>query len=102
MKQYVYVLRLIERLWSVEAWTAKDNAIVDEHFAYLKRLLAEGRLILAGKSAGNDENTFGLVIVEATDDSEARSIMANDPTVIHGIMTATLSIYHVALLRKTE
>ncbi len=101
MSQYVYVLRLIERLWSVEAWTEKDSAIVDEHFAYLKRLLAEGRLILAGKSAGNDENTFGLVIFEAKDEAEAQSIMAKDPTVIQGIMTATLSAYHVAFLRKT-
>lgn len=69
MKQYVYVLRLIERLWNVEAWTEADNAIVDEHFDHLKRLLAEGRLILAGKSAGNEESTFGLVIFEAIDES---------------------------------
>lgn len=99
MKHYVYVLRLIERLWSVEAWTEADNAIVDEHFAYLKRLLAEGRLILAGKSGGNDANTFGLVIFEAQDDAEAQSVMAHDPSVIYGIMTATLSTYHVALRR---
>ncbi len=100
MKQYVYVLRLIERLWAVEAWTDADNAIVDAHFAYLKRLLAEGRLMLAGKTAGNDERTFGLVIFEAQDEEEAQRIMVNDPTIIHGIMTATLSAYHVALLRK--
>jgi uncharacterized protein len=100
VKQYVYVLHLIERLWAVEAWTEADNAIVDAHFAYLKRLHAEGRLILAGKSAGNDANTFGLVIFEAEDLPQAQSIMANDPTVKEGIMNATLSAYHVALLRK--
>lgn len=101
MKQYVYVLRLIERLWNVEAWTEADNAIVDEHFDHLKRLLAEGRLILAGKSAGNEESTFGLVIFEAIDESEAQSIMAHDPSVVKGIMTAKLSAYHVALFRKS-
>jgi uncharacterized protein len=100
VSQYVYVLRLIERLWSVDAWTTADNAVVDAHFAYLKRLHAEGRLILAGKSAGNDASTFGLVIFEAEDLPQAQSIMANDPTVKEGIMNATLSEYHVALLRK--
>ena len=100
MKQYVYVLRLIDRLWHVDAWTEADNAIVDAHFAYLKQLMAEGRLILAGKTAGNDERTFGLVIFEAEDEEEAQRIMVNDPTIVHGIMRAELSAYHVALLRK--
>jgi uncharacterized protein YciI len=100
MKQYVYVLRLIERLWSVEAWTEVDNAIVKAHFTYLKGLLAEGRLILAGKTDGNDERTFGLVIFEANDEAEARRIMAQDPTVLKGIMRAELSAYRVALYRK--
>lgn len=100
MKQYVVVLRLIERLWTVDAWTATDNTIVDEHFLYLKTLLAQGRLILAGKTAGNDESTFGLVIFEAVDDEEAKFIMENDPSVRKGIMRATLSSYHVALVRN--
>ena len=100
MKHYVYVLRLIERLWSVEAWTDADNAIVDEHFAYLKQLYADGRLILAGKTGGNDANTFGLVIFEAHDEAQAQVTMLNDPSVVKGIMSAELSTYNVALLRK--
>lgn len=100
MKQYVYVLKLIERLGVVNAWTTQGNAIVDAHFAYLKTLLAQGRLILAGKTAGNDETTFGLVIFEAVDDEEAKRIMENDPSVKRGIMRATCSSYHVALARN--
>lgn len=100
MKPYVYVLKLIERLWSVDAWTAADNAVVDDHFAYLKTRLAEGRLILAGKTTGNDETTFGLVIFEAVDDREAKHFMENDPAVRNGIMRATLSPFRVALTRN--
>lgn len=99
MNQYVYVLRLIERLWLLEAWTENDEAIVERHFAYLKSLLAEGRLILAGKTGGNDADTFGIVIFEARDWNEAQAIMTQDPSVVEGIMQATLSTYHVALCR---
>jgi uncharacterized protein YciI len=100
VKQYVYVLKLVERLWVVDAWTKQDNAIVDQHFTYLKALLANRQLILAGKTGGNDEATFGLVIFEALDDEEAQRIMENDPSVKQGIMRATLSSYHVALARN--
>ena len=100
-KQYIYVLKLIPTLYQPENWTEKEEDTVSRHFTKLQDLLREGKLILAGKTSGReDENTFGIVILEIESEEEALSIMKNDPAVADGIMTAELFPYHVALIRK--
>lgn len=99
-KQFIYVLKLIPPLLKPDNWTEKEEEIVDRHFANLQKLLNEGKLILAGKTSGLDEKTFGIVILEVETDDEALSIMENDPAVAEGIMQAELFPYHIALLRK--
>lgn len=98
-QQYLYVLRLIPRLLREDGWTEQDHQVVSRHFDALQRLLAEGRLILAGRTLGEGENCFGLVILEAQSTEEARQLMESDPAVREGIMTAILYPYRVALLR---
>ena len=44
-----------------ENWTDKENEAVDQHFAYLEKLKELGILILAGKTKGMDEKTFGIM-----------------------------------------
>jgi len=97
--QFIYVLKLRPRLLIEENWTDTDEEIVSRHFQKLQSLLNEGKLILAGKTDGLDEKTFGIVIFEAESKEEAIKIMKNDPAVKEGIMTAELFPYHVALLR---
>lgn len=99
-KQFIYVLRLIPFLLNQENWTGREEKIVDKHFDRLQKLLEEGKLVLAGKTAGIDEKTFGIVILEVESEEEAKAIMENDPCVAEGIMTAELYPYKVALLRK--
>lgn len=99
-KQYIYVLKP-KPYYLIEAnWTAKDEEIIECHFKHLQSLLAEGKLILAGKTGGLDENTFGIVIFEASSPDEANMIMKNDPAVAEGIMTAVLFPYRVAIMRE--
>ena len=100
-KQFIYVLKLIPALYHPQNWTEKEEEIVSRHFAKLQELLGEGKLILAGKTAGiDDEKTFGIVILEVESEDEALAIMENDPAVAAGIMTAQFFPYHVALIRK--
>lgn len=100
-KQFIYVLKLIPTLYQPENWTEKEEDIVSRHFVKLQGLLREGKLILAGKTSGiEDENTFGIVILEVESEKEALAIMNNDPAVSAGIMTAELFPYQVALIRK--
>ena len=60
--------------------------------------MLDGTLILAGKTGGLNENTFGLVILEAENEDGANRVMENDPAVLKGIMTARLFPFKVALI----
>lgn len=99
-KQFIYILRLIPPLLDESNWTKKEEEIVDRRFSRLKELLMQGKLVLAGKTAGLDQKTFGLVILEVPSEEEANDIMRTDPSVAEGIMEAELFPYHVALIRK--
>ena len=99
-KQFIYVLKLIPSLVNPNNWTKKEEKIVESHFAKLQELLKEGKLILAGKTSGLDERTFGIVILEVESEDEAITIMKNDPSVAGGIMKAELFPYHIALFRE--
>jgi len=98
MNEYIYKLVLIERLNQDENWTDEDNQIVNKHFNYLKELLNQNKLILAGRTTNEDK--FGIVIFEAESDESAQEIMNNDPAILNGIMTGELYPYRVALMRK--
>lgn len=99
-KQYIYVLRLVPRLHDPKAWTERDNNAVAEHFKRLQEATAQGTVILAGRTSEPPDKTFGIVIFEAPSETAAGEFMRTDPTVVAGVMTATLHPYSVALLRK--
>jgi len=98
-QQYLYVLRLVERLHDDRAWTDADNAAVSQHFQRLQAATAAGQVIMAGRTTESGDKTMGLVIFEAANEDEARRFMESDPCVIAGVMTATLHPYAVALQR---
>ena len=64
--------------------TAEEAAIMSEHGKYLRELLAEGKLILAGPTLGPGVNQ-GIAIFEADDAEEAAAILANDPSIRAGL-----------------
>ncbi len=97
--QFIYMLKLIPRLVNNDAWTETDNEIVEKHFLKLQELKKDGRLILAGRTTHEGKDTFGIVIIKGTE-LEAQEMMANDPAVKEGIMTATLYPYRVALISE--
>ena len=61
--------------------------------------MAQGVVILMGRTQNDDETTFGIVIFEAGDETAARAVMENDPAVREGVMAATLYPYRIALMR---
>jgi len=99
--EFIYRLTLIDRLFTSENWTEEDQNIIREHFSHLQSLLLQNKLIIAGKTAGLDPDTIGLVIFQAESLEEANFIMNSDPAIKKGIMTGQVQEYTTALFNKS-
>ena len=75
--------------------TAAESAAVGEHFEYLKRLLAAGSLVMAGRT---EDASMGLAVLRADSDAAAERVMADDPAVKAGVFAGELHRYRLALL----
>jgi uncharacterized protein YciI len=98
--QFIYVLRLVPRLYADSAWTKEDETIIGRHLTNFKEATKRGQLILAGRTTEPGDKTFGIAIFEAKDEAAARAFMQSDPAVAGGLMTAELHPFAVALQRK--
>ena len=96
-KEFIYVLRLVPRLYDDKNWTKEDNAVLERHFARFQEAIKSGQLILAGRTKEPGDRTFGIAIFRASDEAAARAFMEADPTVSAGLMTAELHSFAVAL-----
>jgi uncharacterized protein len=83
----------------MEDSTPEEDEVMGAHFEYLKRLLEEGKLILAGPSL---DPAFGIIVFEADTEEEARRIIADDPSVEAGVQTPELSPFRASLLRGRD
>ena len=93
---FAYVLRLAHQE-TLENMSLEREVVVNEHFDYLQRKLAEGKLVLAGRCLKGE---FGIVVFHAQSEQAAEEFMKNDPAVRKGIMTSELHSFRVALLGK--
>lgn len=93
---FIYVIRPARQGFEAQP-TPHEDAVMDEHFAYLKALLAEGRLVLAGPCL---DRSSGVVIFEAASQAEAEATTQADPSVRKGVMKAELRRFHVSLLGR--
>ncbi len=73
---------------------------MSDHFLYLKALLEQKRLYLAGPTLIS-EDPFGLIILEAETELEARNLLENDLSVKAGIQQiAEFRPIRLSLTRK--
>ena len=93
--------------------TPEETRVVDDHVRYIRRMLEEGRLVVAGpasdpayypESGGHgaplEMPTPGIVIFRARDLTEAKRIMESDPAVRAGVFMARLNAFKLAFIRK--
>jgi uncharacterized protein YciI len=97
MPQFIYRLQPARPAMLAEGPTERETLIVDEHFDHLKKLTAAGQVLLAGRTLTVDEGAFGIVVFEAESEAAARKLVAGDPAVRHGVMSAEHWPFRVAL-----
>jgi uncharacterized protein YciI len=93
--EFIYVLRLVPRLYDGKKWTKEDNAAMERHVIRFQEATKSGQLILAGRTREPGDKTFGIAIFRASDEAAARAFMKADPTVSAGLMTAELHPFAV-------
>ncbi|MFW9819040.1 MAG: YciI family protein [Candidatus Thorarchaeota archaeon] len=79
-KQHFYAIIKPYRQDFITNPKEKENNIMSEHFIYLKSLLKQKKLILAGPTLIPDD-PFGLIILEVNTEEEAKDLLENDPSV---------------------
>lgn len=62
----------------------EEQEIMKDHFAYLKTLLAEKKLFIAGPTLVK-EDPWGFIIFQVDTIESAKNILENDPSVKSGI-----------------
>ncbi len=93
--------------------TPEETRVVGEHAQYIRRMLEEGRLVVAGPAfdpayypdgsgpgAPLEMPTPGIVIFRARDLTEAKRIMESDPAVRAGVFMARLNEFKLSFIRK--
>jgi uncharacterized protein YciI len=71
----------------------KRDEMFKGHFANMNRLLAEGKLALAGPFDGVD-GWRGLFVFAVAEIDEAKKLVATDPVIIEGEMVAEFHAYY--------
>jgi uncharacterized protein len=68
----------------IDDMTKEEEALMYEHFAYVKEQMESGKVLLFGP-VRDPAGAFGLAILEVADEAEARIFGENDPTVRAGL-----------------
>src|SRR5262245_40970351 len=102
MPQFLYRIQPTRPAMLTEGLTRREEEIISQHFAYVKDLAERGVMILVGRTQTTDASTFGIAIFNADSEQAARAIMNDDPAVKHGVMSATLFPYRVALISEAN
>lgn len=97
MPTYICRIQPVRPEMLSEGPTEAESRITVEHFEYLKRLMEEGALILAGRTLNSDYSSFGIAIFNARDDEHMGQLTAGDPGVAQKLFRAEWYPYRIAL-----
>ena len=91
---FVYLLKLVKPD-TYGNMSPEDEAIVDEHFEYLRKGVAKKKVILAGPCL---DGQFGIVIFRAISQTDAEEFVKNDPAPTKRIMRTELHPFRISLM----
>src|SRR3972149_2295217 len=90
MQQYLYKIQPVRPGMLSEGPTEQESRAVSDHYSYLKELMEQGTVILAGRTQNTDYSSFGIVIFNAQSLEMALRVVENDPAVKNTVMRAEL------------
>jgi uncharacterized protein YciI len=96
MPEYIYLTHPL-RHGFFESPTPQEEEAMEAHYEYLKQASMQGIVVLAGPCL---DETFGLVVLRAAHEAEARAFMLNDPSVKDNIMMAELHPMKISILQE--
>lgn len=76
--------------------TDEESRVVSAHYEYLVSLRDEGKLVVAGPSIVEGD-TIGIGVLDVDSRGEAEAIVAADPAIRSGVMTAELRPMRIAV-----
>jgi uncharacterized protein YciI len=79
--------------------SAEEERVMEDHFAYLQRLLRDGKILLAGPSL---DPPFGVIVLVAETQDEASGLVRADPSVRAGVQTPELHPFRASLFAGTK
>ena len=66
-----------------------EREMLEAHWAYLRRLHAEGKLVVAGPSWTGDD-PYGVGVFDLRERDEVEALLAEDPAITSGAMQAEI------------
>jgi uncharacterized protein YciI len=94
---FIYTIRPVRPEAFANGFTEKEKQRISDHFDYLKGLTGEGTVLLAGKTPNIPSRGFGIVILTAESEADARNVVDNDPAVRNNVFSAELFPFSIAL-----
>jgi uncharacterized protein YciI len=95
--EFAYVVRpAFDRAFLARA-TNDEREVVTEHGEWLEARYADGRVVFAGRC---HDGPFGLVVLDAGNQEEARQLMEQDPSIRAGVQRADLYPFKTFLARE--
>jgi uncharacterized protein YciI len=76
--------------------TGEESRVVAAHYDYLVSLREEGKLVVAGPSIVEGD-TIGIGVLDVESRTEAEAIVAADPAITGGVMTAEVRPMRIAV-----
>ena len=80
--------------------TVDEHTQMRQHVAYVHGLFEQGKVVIFGPVMDPADN-FGMAVIEAESEEEARALMENDPTVKSGLNRYSLQPMLIGRARAT-
>ena len=97
---FLCILQLQPKFKVKANWTDATNKILSDHWDYLVKLHAEGKIKFVSRTNYDIDNNAnrGLAVYVADNEQQARDLMMNDPCILNGVMIGELHPLTVFML----